>query len=87
MKKAVKDSGSSGGFKTVLPRKKKRGGTLEDSFSGEKVVPNTQSSHLWESEAGNTTELDSINIEKKCLVEETSFDYGDNRASTGRDPN
>ncbi|KAG9304496.1 hypothetical protein G9A89_020060 [Geosiphon pyriformis] len=62
MKKAIKVSGSNNGFKPVLPRKKKRGSVLEDG-SGD-------------SETGDTTESDSINMEEKCLVEKTSFDYG-----------
>ncbi|KAG9285026.1 hypothetical protein G9A89_009836 [Geosiphon pyriformis] len=57
MKKAAKVSGSNDGFKPVLPRKRRRGGALEDGSS----------------ETGNTTEFDSVNMEEKCLVEETSF--------------
>ncbi|KAG9298555.1 hypothetical protein G9A89_018914 [Geosiphon pyriformis] len=35
------------------------------------------------SKTGDTTESNSMNMEKKCLVEETSFDYGDGGALTG----
>ncbi|KAG9291007.1 hypothetical protein G9A89_012879 [Geosiphon pyriformis] len=38
-------------------------------------------------ETGNTTKSNSIDIEEECLVEKTSFDYGENNAFAGRDPN
>ncbi|KAG9302709.1 hypothetical protein G9A89_005183 [Geosiphon pyriformis] len=71
MKKTAKVSGSNNGFKSVLPRKKRRGGVLEDG-SGE---------------TDDTTESDSIDMEEKCLVKETSFDYGEGDAFAKRDPN
>ncbi|KAG9288477.1 hypothetical protein G9A89_015683 [Geosiphon pyriformis] len=87
MKKTAKGSGFDAGFKTVLPRKKRRGGVLEDGSSGEKIVSNVQSYRFWRSEAGDTTESDSINMEKKCLVEKTSFDYNNGGALAGKNPN
>ncbi|KAG9293315.1 hypothetical protein G9A89_007561 [Geosiphon pyriformis] len=60
MKKTAKISGFSNGSRPVFSRKKKRGGVLEDGFGGNIVGPKS----------------DSIDIEKECLMEETSFDYG-----------
>ncbi|KAG9300023.1 hypothetical protein G9A89_009751 [Geosiphon pyriformis] len=40
-----------------------------------------------EFETGDTTKSDSINMKEKCLVEETSFDYGEGGALVERDPN
>ncbi|KAG9304591.1 hypothetical protein G9A89_020155, partial [Geosiphon pyriformis] len=34
-------------------------------------------------ETGNTTKSNSINMEKKCLIEETSFNYGESSAIAG----
>ncbi|KAG9289013.1 hypothetical protein G9A89_015562 [Geosiphon pyriformis] len=39
------------------------------------------------SETGDTTESKSIDIEKECLVEKTSFDYGKDSALAVGDPN
>ncbi|KAG9284993.1 hypothetical protein G9A89_009803 [Geosiphon pyriformis] len=70
MEKAAKSSSSGDSFETVLSRKKRRGGVLEDS-----------SSNL---ETEDTTESKSIDIEEKCLVEKTSFDFGEGGALAGR---
>ncbi|KAG9288070.1 hypothetical protein G9A89_017665 [Geosiphon pyriformis] len=75
IKKAVKVSGSNNGFKLALPRKKRRDSILENSSDDKSVGSKVQNSHSWDSETGDTTESDSIDMEKKCLVEETSFDY------------
>ncbi|KAG9288445.1 hypothetical protein G9A89_015651 [Geosiphon pyriformis] len=83
MKKAVKSSSSGDGFETVLSRKKRRSGVLEDGSSGKKVASKVQESHSWSSETGNTTESKSIDMEKECLVEETSFDFGKGSALAG----
>ncbi|KAG9301119.1 hypothetical protein G9A89_012502 [Geosiphon pyriformis] len=77
MKKAIKDSGSNDGYRPVLPRKKRRGGILENSSSGGNIGSVIQNSRLWSSETGNTTKSESIDMEEKCLVEETSFNYGE----------
>ncbi|KAG9293694.1 hypothetical protein G9A89_019031 [Geosiphon pyriformis] len=69
MKKTAKVSGSSDGFRSVFPRKKRRSGVLEDSFGGK------ENSRLWGSKTDNTIESDSIDMKEECLVEETSFDY------------
>ncbi|KAG9284354.1 hypothetical protein G9A89_023611 [Geosiphon pyriformis] len=79
MKKAAKSSSSGGGFETVLSRKKRRGGVLKDSSSGKKE------SRSWGSETRDTTESKSVDIEEECLVEETSFDYGEGGALAGGD--
>ncbi|KAG9305244.1 hypothetical protein G9A89_001506 [Geosiphon pyriformis] len=77
MKKVVKDSGSGEGFKSVLSRKKKKNVALEEGVGG-KIVPfKVISNHSWNSETGDTTKSESINIEKECLMKETSFDYGE----------
>ncbi|KAG9288611.1 hypothetical protein G9A89_006712 [Geosiphon pyriformis] len=83
MKKAAKSSSSGNGFEIVLLRKKKRGGVLEDGSSGKKMASKVQKSCLWGSKTGNTTKSKSINMEEKCLVEETSFDFGEGGALAG----
>ncbi|KAG9298031.1 hypothetical protein G9A89_018859 [Geosiphon pyriformis] len=85
IKKAAKVSGSSNGFRPVLPKKKRRDSILEDGFGGKNIGLKVQSNHSWNSEAGDTTESESINMEKECLVEETSFDYDESSAFAGRD--
>ncbi|KAG9291575.1 hypothetical protein G9A89_021994 [Geosiphon pyriformis] len=69
MKKIVEKSGSNGGIKLVLSRKKKKGVALKEAVGGKGVLTK-------DSETGDTTKSESINMEEKCLVEETSFDYG-----------
>ncbi|KAG9291065.1 hypothetical protein G9A89_012937 [Geosiphon pyriformis] len=83
MKKTAKISGSSDGFRPVLSRKKRRCGILEDGSSGNIVGSKVQTSCSWGSETGDTTESDSIDMEKKCLVEKTSFDFGEGSAIAG----
>ncbi|KAG9288920.1 hypothetical protein G9A89_019542 [Geosiphon pyriformis] len=79
----VKSSGSEGGFKTVLLRKKRRGGVLKDNTGADKGSAKVQSGHSWGSETGDTTESDSVDMEEECLVEKTSFDYGEGGALVG----
>ncbi|KAG9290068.1 hypothetical protein G9A89_010374 [Geosiphon pyriformis] len=76
MKKVVKEFRFGGGFKPVLSRKKRKCVVLEESISSKE-----------DSKTGNTTKSESIDIEKKCLVEETSFDYGKRGTIIGRDHN
>ncbi|KAG9302889.1 hypothetical protein G9A89_022305 [Geosiphon pyriformis] len=72
--------------KSAESRKKKRGGALEDNIDNKKfAAAKVLSGHFWSSETGNTTESDSVDMEEKCLVEETSFDYEDDRAFTKGD--
>ncbi|KAG9298626.1 hypothetical protein G9A89_012694 [Geosiphon pyriformis] len=83
MKQVVKSSGSKGGFKAVLSRKKRRGGVFEDNAGAKKGSAKVQSGCSWSSETGDTTESNSVNMEEECLVEETSFDYGEGGAHVG----
>ncbi|KAG9284933.1 hypothetical protein G9A89_006311 [Geosiphon pyriformis] len=76
MKQTIKSSGSEGGFKAVLSRKKRRGGVLEDNAGVEEGFTRVHSGRSWGSETGDTTESDSVDMEEECLVEETSFNYG-----------
>ncbi|KAG9297025.1 hypothetical protein G9A89_008611 [Geosiphon pyriformis] len=85
MKKTAKNSSSDNGFETVLLRKKRREGVLEDSFNGKKVAFKVQKSCSWSSETGDTTESESIDMEEECLVEETSFDFGEGGVLAGGD--
>ncbi|KAG9290064.1 hypothetical protein G9A89_010370 [Geosiphon pyriformis] len=87
MKKTAKISGSNDGFKSVLPKKKRRGSVLEDGFGGKSIDSKVQNSRSWSLETGDTTESNSINIEKECLVEKTSFDFGEGSAIAEEDPN
>ncbi|KAG9299298.1 hypothetical protein G9A89_013946 [Geosiphon pyriformis] len=66
IKKIAKKSGSGGGFKFVLLRKKRKSVALEEGVDGKGG-----------SETGDTTKSKSIDMEKECLVKETSFDYGE----------
>ncbi|KAG9304517.1 hypothetical protein G9A89_020081 [Geosiphon pyriformis] len=75
IKKAIKVSGSEGGFKMVASRKKRKGGVLAESVDSSKS-----------SEVGNTTESESIDMKEECLVEETSVNYGENSAFAEGNP-
>ncbi|KAG9287247.1 hypothetical protein G9A89_008877 [Geosiphon pyriformis] len=81
----VKSSGSESGFKAVLSRKKRRGGVLENNAGAEEGSAKVQSGRSWGSETGDTTESDSVDMEEECLVEETSFDYGEGGVLASRD--
>ncbi|KAG9295166.1 hypothetical protein G9A89_006147 [Geosiphon pyriformis] len=85
MKQTVKSFGSEGGFKAVLSRKKRRGSVLEDNAGAEKGFARVHSGHSWGSETGDITESNSVDMEEECLVEETSFDYGEGGALVGGD--
>ncbi|KAG9288322.1 hypothetical protein G9A89_021353 [Geosiphon pyriformis] len=83
MKKIVESSGSVSGFKAVLSRKKRKGSVLEDNAGAKEDSAKMQSGHSWGSETGDTTESDSVDMEEECLVEKTSFDYGEGGALVG----
>ncbi|KAG9289456.1 hypothetical protein G9A89_008017 [Geosiphon pyriformis] len=87
IKKAVKVSGLDNGFKPVFLRKKRRDGILEDGSGGKSVGLKVQISYLWSLETGDTTESDSIDMKKECLMKETSFDYGEDGVLAKEDPN
>ncbi|KAG9302195.1 hypothetical protein G9A89_020629 [Geosiphon pyriformis] len=74
------------GVKSAKSKKKRRGGALKNNIGNRKfAAAKVSSGYSWNSETGDTTESDSVNMEEECLVEETSFDYEDNRALTGGD--
>ncbi|KAG9295443.1 hypothetical protein G9A89_013472 [Geosiphon pyriformis] len=86
MKKATKVFGSESGFKTIASRKKRKSSVLAKSVDNSKVADKALGNCSWDSEAGNTTESESIDMEEECLVEETSVDYGENSAFAEEDP-
>ncbi|KAG9305871.1 hypothetical protein G9A89_016523 [Geosiphon pyriformis] len=85
MKKVVKDSGSGGGFKPVLSKKKRKSITLEKGIGSKGVSTEVPRNHSWGSETGDTTKSESIDMEEECLIEETSFDYGEKSILMDRD--
>ncbi|KAG9293049.1 hypothetical protein G9A89_016411 [Geosiphon pyriformis] len=85
MKQMVKSSGFESGFKTVLSRKKRKNSVFEDNAGAEESSAKVQSGCSWGSETGDTTESNSVDMEEECLVEETSFDYGESGALIGGD--
>ncbi|KAG9293805.1 hypothetical protein G9A89_019143 [Geosiphon pyriformis] len=87
MKKIIKISGSESGFKVVVLRKKRKRGVLAKGIDNRRVAAEALNACSWGSETGNTTESKSIDIEKECLVEETSVNYGKNDAFAEGDPN
>ncbi|KAG9290641.1 hypothetical protein G9A89_011604 [Geosiphon pyriformis] len=87
IKKTVKDSGSGRNFRPVLPRKKKKSGALEENIESKNNSVKKPSGQSWGSETSDTTEFDSVNMEKKCLVKETSFDYNESSILIDEDLN
>ncbi|KAG9294892.1 hypothetical protein G9A89_003232 [Geosiphon pyriformis] len=85
MKKTAKVSGSESGFKAVVSRKKRKGGALTEGVDNEGVAAGVLGVCSWCLETGNTTESESVDMKKECLVEETSFDYGEDGALAGGD--
>ncbi|KAG9306340.1 hypothetical protein G9A89_018223 [Geosiphon pyriformis] len=85
MKKTVKVSGSKSGFKAVASRKKRKRGALAEGVDNRGIAAEVPGVCLWSSETGDTTESESIDMEEECLVEETSFDYGEGGALVGGD--
>ncbi|KAG9284215.1 hypothetical protein G9A89_003839 [Geosiphon pyriformis] len=85
MKKTAKVSCSESGFKAVVLRKKRKGGVLAEGVDNGRVAAEVPGVCSWSSETGDTTESESVDMEEKCLVEETSFDYGEDRALAGED--
>ncbi|KAG9292349.1 hypothetical protein G9A89_015219 [Geosiphon pyriformis] len=83
MKKTIKSSGSEDSFKTIALRKKRKKSVLEECIDNKRLANKASGAHLWSSEAGDTTESESIDMEEKCLVEETSVDYGESGAFAG----
>ncbi|KAG9288805.1 hypothetical protein G9A89_023102 [Geosiphon pyriformis] len=85
MKKTAKVSGSESGFKTVASRKKRKGSALAKGVDNGGVAAGVFGVCLWGLETGDTTESESVDMEEECLVEETSFDYGEGGALAGGD--
>ncbi|KAG9298740.1 hypothetical protein G9A89_012808 [Geosiphon pyriformis] len=85
MKKTAKVSGSESGFKIVVSRKKRKGGALAESVGNRGVAAKVPGGCSWNSETEDTTESESVDIEEECLVEKTSFDYGEGGALAGGD--
>ncbi|KAG9284684.1 hypothetical protein G9A89_003644 [Geosiphon pyriformis] len=85
MKKTIKVSGSEGGFKTVVSRKKRKGSVLEESIDNKGVVAKALGVCSWGFETGNTMESESIDMKEECLVEETSVDYNEYGTFAGGD--
>ncbi|KAG9286033.1 hypothetical protein G9A89_022710 [Geosiphon pyriformis] len=80
MKKTIKVSGSEDGFKAVTSRKKRKGDVLEKSINNKKIAAKAPGS-----ETGDIMESKSIDMEEKCLVEETSVNYGESGTFTEGD--
>ncbi|KAG9288827.1 hypothetical protein G9A89_001151 [Geosiphon pyriformis] len=85
MKKTIKVSGSESGFKAVALKKKRKGSVLAEGINNRGAAAKASGVCSWDSETGNTIESESVDIEKECLVEKTSFDYGEDNALAGGD--
>ncbi|KAG9298948.1 hypothetical protein G9A89_015970 [Geosiphon pyriformis] len=85
MKKTAKVSGSENGFKAVASKKKRKGDVLAEGVDNRRVAAEVPGVYSWGLETGDTTESESVDMEEECLVEETSFDYGEGGALTGGD--
>ncbi|KAG9303271.1 hypothetical protein G9A89_013597 [Geosiphon pyriformis] len=70
----------------IQEKRPKTSGNTENILV-ERDVIETTGIHSQISESGDTTESESIDMEKECLVEETSIDYGKRDAFNGGDPN
>ncbi|KAG9299061.1 hypothetical protein G9A89_020374 [Geosiphon pyriformis] len=74
------------GVKFAESRKKRKDSALEDNIGNKKfAAAKVLSGRSWNSEASDTTESDSVNMEEKCLIEGTSFDHEDGRVFAGED--
>ncbi|KAG9296279.1 hypothetical protein G9A89_014871 [Geosiphon pyriformis] len=83
MKKTAKVFGSKSGFKAVASRKKRKRSVLAEDVDNKRVAAEAPDVCSWGSETGDTTESESVNMEKECLVEKTSFDYGESGVLAG----
>ncbi|KAG9285755.1 hypothetical protein G9A89_013180 [Geosiphon pyriformis] len=68
MKKTIKVSGFESGFKAVVLRKKRKESVLAEDIGNRKVAVEAPSARSWSSETGDTTEFESIDMKKECLV-------------------
>ncbi|KAG9302918.1 hypothetical protein G9A89_022335 [Geosiphon pyriformis] len=72
--------------KSAESKKKRRSDALKDNIGNRKfTATKVPSSHSWGSKTDDIIESDSVNMEKKFLVEETSFDYGEGDIFAGED--
>ncbi|KAG9286721.1 hypothetical protein G9A89_012271 [Geosiphon pyriformis] len=62
-------------------------GVLAEGVDNRRVATEAPGTRSWGSETGDTTESKSIDMEKECLVEETSVDYDESGAFAEGDPN
>ncbi|KAG9291780.1 hypothetical protein G9A89_012065 [Geosiphon pyriformis] len=72
----VKGFGMDTVSKDVASRKKRKEDVLKDSIIYDMVLSGKPVSSSWGSEAGDTTKSNSVDMEEKFLIEETSVDYG-----------
>ncbi|KAG9291445.1 hypothetical protein G9A89_021864 [Geosiphon pyriformis] len=77
MKKSVKGFSVDTVSKDVASRKKRKRGVLKNGVVYNMVLPGKPVGGSWGSEAGNTTESDSVNMEEEFWVEKTSVNYGE----------
>ncbi|KAG9294112.1 hypothetical protein G9A89_021471 [Geosiphon pyriformis] len=87
MKKSAKGFSADTISKDVAPKKKKKGWYSKRWCSLENSLSNKVVGGSWGFETGDTTEFDSVNIEKKFLVKKTSVDYGEKNFLEGKDNN
>ncbi|KAG9293943.1 hypothetical protein G9A89_019281 [Geosiphon pyriformis] len=85
LNKSIMKSGFNIGVKSAESKKKRKDDALEDNIGNRKFTAVKVSGDCsWSSETGDTTESDSVDMEEKFLVEETSFDYGEGGVVTGK---
>ncbi|KAG9305233.1 hypothetical protein G9A89_001495 [Geosiphon pyriformis] len=86
LNKFIIESSSNINVKSAEFRKKKRSGVLENNIGNKKfTAAKVSNGYSWGSKTGNTIKFNSVDIEEKCLIEETSFDYGNSRAFAKED--
>ncbi|KAG9286413.1 hypothetical protein G9A89_014579 [Geosiphon pyriformis] len=87
MKKSVKDFSKNTVSKDVASRKKRKEDVLKDGVAHRMVLPDQSVGGSWRSKAGDTTKLDSVNMKREFLIEETSVDYREKDIFEGIDSN
>ncbi|KAG9298002.1 hypothetical protein G9A89_018830 [Geosiphon pyriformis] len=63
--------------KDIASRKKRKDGVLKNGAISKLVLSEKTVGGFWKSEAGNTTESNSVDMEEKCLIKKTSVNYGE----------
>ncbi|KAG9297731.1 hypothetical protein G9A89_011246 [Geosiphon pyriformis] len=87
MKKSAKGFGTDTVSKDVASRKKRKSGVLKDGAAQKMVLSDKAVGGSWGSEAGDTSESNSVNMEEEFLIKETSVDYGERNFLEGKDIN